>query len=57
MKCEVGRAWSVHFCGKPRMKRPLGRLGIDWVHDSKTDLREIGWSDMDWIQLAQNKNQ
>jgi hypothetical protein len=21
------------------------------------DIREIGWSDMDWIELAQDKNQ
>jgi hypothetical protein len=27
------------------------------VVDIKTDLREIGWSGMDWIDLAQDRDQ
>jgi hypothetical protein len=28
-----------------------------WVDYIKMDLREIGWDAMDWIDLAQNRNQ
>jgi hypothetical protein len=28
-----------------------------WEKNIKRDLREIGWCDMDWIDLAQDKNQ
>jgi hypothetical protein len=27
------------------------------VDNIKTDLREIGWDDMDWIDLTQDRNQ
>jgi hypothetical protein len=27
-----------------------------WVDNIKMDLREIGWDDMDWIDLAQNRD-
>jgi hypothetical protein len=38
--------------GKPDGKRPLGRPRHMWVDSIKMDLREIGWDDMDWIDLA-----
>jgi hypothetical protein len=28
-----------------------------WVDNIKLDHREIGWSSMDWIDMAQNKDQ
>jgi hypothetical protein len=37
--------------GKPERKRPLGRARRRWM-----DLGEVGWSDVDWIGLAQNRN-
>jgi hypothetical protein len=40
--------------GKPEGKRPLGRPIHRWVDTIKMDLREIGWSVMDWIELAQS---
>jgi hypothetical protein len=43
--------------GKPEGKRPLGRPRRSWVDNIKTDLREIGWSDMDWIYLTQDRDQ
>jgi hypothetical protein len=43
--------------GKSEGKRPLGRKRRRWVHIIKMDLREIGWDDMDWIHLAQDRNQ
>jgi hypothetical protein len=39
--------------GKPERKRPLGRPRSRWVDNIKIDLREIGWSIMDWIDLAE----
>jgi hypothetical protein len=39
--------------GKRPQRRPRSRL----VDNIKMDLREIGWGDMDWIDLAQDKNQ
>jgi hypothetical protein len=28
-----------------------------WVDNIKIDLREIGWDDMDWIDLVQDRDQ
>jgi hypothetical protein len=41
--------------GKPEGKRPLGRPRRRWVDNIKTDLRKIGCSGMDWIELAQDR--
>jgi hypothetical protein len=38
-------------------KRPLGRPRRRWVDNIKMDLREIGWEGMDWIDLAQDRDQ
>jgi hypothetical protein len=43
--------------GKPEGKRPVGRPRCRWVDSIKTDLREIGWDVVDWIDLAQNRDQ
>jgi hypothetical protein len=43
--------------GKPEGKRPLGRPRRTWVDNIKMDLREIGWGGMDWIDLAQDRDQ
>jgi transcription termination factor 2 len=43
--------------GKPEGKRPLGRPKRRWVDNIKMDLREIGWYGMDWIDLAEDRNQ
>jgi hypothetical protein len=43
--------------GKPEGKRPLGKPRRKWVDSIKIDLREIGWDGMDWIDLAQNRDQ
>jgi hypothetical protein len=40
--------------GKPEGKRPLGRQGIDGI---RMDLREIGWKDVEWVQLTQDRGQ
>jgi hypothetical protein len=40
-----------------RKERPLGRPRRRWVDNIKMDLREIGWDGMDWIYLAQDRDQ
>jgi hypothetical protein len=42
--------------GKPEGKRPLGRPRRKWVDNIRMDLGEMGWSDVDWIGLAQDRN-
>jgi hypothetical protein len=37
---------------KPEGNRSLGIPRCRWVDNIKMDLREIGWSGMDWIDLA-----
>jgi hypothetical protein len=41
---------------KPEGKRPLGRPRRRWVDNIEMNLREIGWSDMAWIYLAQDRD-
>jgi hypothetical protein len=43
--------------GKPEGKKPLGRPRPRWMDNIKIDLREIGWEGMDWIDLAQDRDQ
>jgi hypothetical protein len=43
--------------GKPERKRPLGRPRRRWVDNIEMDLREIEWDGMDWINLAQDRDQ
>jgi hypothetical protein len=39
--------------GKPEGKRPLGTPRPRLVDNIKTDLREIGWGGIDWIDVDQ----
>jgi hypothetical protein len=43
--------------GKPEGKRPLGRPKRRWEDNIRMDLRKIGWGGMDWIDLAQVRDQ
>jgi hypothetical protein len=38
-------------------KRPLGRPRRRLVNNIKIDLREIGWDGVDWMDLAQDRDQ
>jgi hypothetical protein len=42
--------------GKPEGRRPLGRPRHRWEDNIKTDLREVGWEGIDWIDLAQDRD-
>jgi hypothetical protein len=41
---------------KPEGKRPLGRPRRRLVDNIKMDLGEVGWNDVGWIGLAQDRN-
>jgi hypothetical protein len=43
--------------GKPERKRPLGRPRRRCVDNIKIDLGERGWDGVDWIDLAQDREQ
>jgi hypothetical protein len=51
---EKRNAYRI-LVGKP--ERPLGRPRRRWVDNIKMDLREVGWDSMDWIDLAQDRDQ
>jgi hypothetical protein len=42
---------------QPEEKGLLGRPRPRWVDNIKIDLRETRWGDMDWINLAQDRDQ
>jgi hypothetical protein len=42
--------------GKREGKRPLGRPRRIWVDNIRMDLGKVGWGDVDWIGLAQDRN-
>jgi hypothetical protein len=42
--------------GKPEGKRPLGRPRRRCVDNIKMGLGEVGWGDVDWIGLDQDRN-
>jgi hypothetical protein len=41
--------------GKPEGRRLLGRPRRRWVN-IRMDLVEVGWGDVDWIGLAQDRD-
>jgi hypothetical protein len=41
----------------PEGKTPLGRPRRRWVDNIKMDLREIGWDGVNWIVIAQDRDQ
>jgi hypothetical protein len=42
--------------GKPVGKRPPGRPRRRWVDNIRMELEEVGWCDVAWIGLAQDRN-
>jgi hypothetical protein len=43
--------------GKPEIKRPLGRPRHRLVDNIKVHFREIEWGGIDWIDLAEDRDQ
>jgi hypothetical protein len=52
---EEGCAYRI-LVGRPEGRRPLGRPRHRWEDNIKTDLREVGWGSMNWIELAQDRD-
>jgi hypothetical protein len=54
---EWGEKRNVYrlLVGKPEGNGPLGRPRHGWIDNIKMDLLEIGWGDVDWIGLAQDR--
>jgi hypothetical protein len=61
---EMGGACGAHgevrgacniLVGKPEGRRPLGRPRRRWEDNIKMDLGEIGFGDVNWIHLAQDR--
>jgi hypothetical protein len=44
------------MAGNPEGKRPLRRPRRRLVNNIKMDLGEVGWGDVDWKGLAQDRN-
>ena len=42
--------------GKREGKRPLGRPGCRWEDNIKTDLLEVGCGDLEWLELAEDRD-
>ncbi|KAJ4427974.1 hypothetical protein ANN_23987 [Periplaneta americana] len=52
---ESRNAYRV-LIGRPEGKKPLGRQRRRWEDNIKMDLREMGYDDRDWINLAQDRD-
>jgi hypothetical protein len=52
---EVRVVYNI-LVGRPEGRRPLGRPRQRWEDNIKMDLREIGFWDVNWINLAQDRD-
>jgi len=61
----MGRACGLHgrqrgaykvFVGRPERNRPLGRPMHRWKDNIKIDLQGGGWGGMDWLYLAEDRD-
>jgi hypothetical protein len=62
----MGGAFSMHgrdencmkiLARKPEDKRPVGRHRHKWEDNIKIDLWEVGWEGVNWMHLAEGRNQ
>jgi hypothetical protein len=52
---EKRKAYRL-LVGKPEGKRSRGRPRRRWVDNIRMDPGEVGWGDVDWIGMAQDRN-
>jgi hypothetical protein len=52
---EEGKVYKV-LVGRPEGKRPLGRPSRRWEVGIRMDVMEIGFRDVDWIRLSQDRD-
>jgi hypothetical protein len=55
-RMEENRNTYILLVVKPEGKIPLGRPRRRWVDNIRIDFGEVGWRDVDWIGLAQDRN-
>jgi hypothetical protein len=52
--------WTGHVArmlvAKAEGRRPLGRPSRRWLDNIRTDIVVMGWGDVDWIGLAQDRD-
>jgi hypothetical protein len=53
---EARNAYNISV-GKPEEKRPIRRSRHRFDDNIRMDLREIGWEVVDWIHLAEDRDQ
>jgi hypothetical protein len=53
----MGEKWNAYrlLVGKPEGKKPLGGPRQRWVDNNRKDIVEVGWGDVGWIGLAQDR--
>ena len=51
-----GRGMYRVLVGNPEGKRPQGRPRHSWEDNIKMDVQKVGCQDMDWIELAQDRD-
>jgi hypothetical protein len=53
----IGERRGVYrvLVGKPEGRRPLGRPRHRWEDNIKMDLQEMGFGDVDWTDLAEDR--
>jgi hypothetical protein len=58
MRCagHVVRMGERRDVYKPEGKKPLGRPRRRWEDNIKMDLQDVGCGNMDWIELAQDRD-
>jgi hypothetical protein len=52
-----GQKCIKNFSGKPEGKKTIWKNRCRWKNNIRMDLREIWWEVVDWIHLAQDRNQ
>jgi hypothetical protein len=53
---EMRNAYKI-LVGKPEGKRPVGRRRCPWEDDIRMDLINTGWEGVDWMHMAQVRDQ
>jgi hypothetical protein len=46
-----------NFGWKPLRKGPVGKPRGRWMYNIRIDLRELMWEGVDWMHLAQDRDQ
>jgi hypothetical protein len=56
--CSMGEKRNAYrlLVGKPEGRKPLGRPRRRWLINIRMDLVEVGWGDVEWIGLAQDRD-